>query len=371
MTTPRNVSSWLPPLIGPVGLQADGEEVETRRGALNFIGATLTDDPDNDRIDIAFDASTGEANTASNVTAGGGVGLWKAKSGVDLQFKSLKAGTYVTVTSGTSDVTLDVANLAASLITSGTLAQARGGLATDVSAISGLLKNTAGTISGVTAPAGAIVGTTDSQTFTNKTIDGANNTITNVAISTAVSGLGTGVATFLGTPSSANLRSALTDETGTGAAVFATSPTIDAPVISGNPSYSGSQSSTTNNAKGQATEINPLDVQTTDATPATLDTIDLGVTSLTGAILATWLVTATKSDGSEAAAYSVTALFRAAGSTSLTQVGSTTTTVIAESDAAWDATADVSGGDARLRVTGKAATTIRWTAVCTKLQVIP
>ena len=69
------------------------------------------------------------------------------------------------------------------------------------------------------------------QTLTNKTINGSNNTITNVAISTAVSGLGTNVATFLGTPSSANLRAALTDETGTGAAVFATSPTLTTPVI--------------------------------------------------------------------------------------------------------------------------------------------
>lgn len=47
---------------------------------------------------------------------------------------------------------------------------------------------------------------------------------TGLPISTGVSGLGAGAATFLGTPSSANLASALTDETGTGAAVFGTSP---------------------------------------------------------------------------------------------------------------------------------------------------
>jgi hypothetical protein len=48
---------------------------------------------------------------------------------------------------------------------------------------------------------------------------------------TGISSLGTGIATFLGTPSSANLRSALTDETGTGSAVFATSPTLVTPIL--------------------------------------------------------------------------------------------------------------------------------------------
>jgi hypothetical protein len=41
-----------------------------------------------------------------------------------------------------------------------------------------------------------------------------------------IAGFGTGVATFLGAPTSANLRAALTDETGTGSAVFATGPTL-------------------------------------------------------------------------------------------------------------------------------------------------
>jgi len=41
-----------------------------------------------------------------------------------------------------------------------------------------------------------------------------------------VTGLGTGVETFLATPSSSNLAAAVTGETGTGALVFGTSPTI-------------------------------------------------------------------------------------------------------------------------------------------------
>ena len=48
---------------------------------------------------------------------------------------------------------------------------------------------------------------------------------------TGITSLGTGIATFLGTPSSANLSAALTDETGSGAAVFATSPTLVTPIL--------------------------------------------------------------------------------------------------------------------------------------------
>jgi hypothetical protein len=54
---------------------------------------------------------------------------------------------------------------------------------------------------------------------------------TGLPIATGVSGLGTGVATFLATPSSANLISAVTDETGTGSLVFATSPTLTNPTV--------------------------------------------------------------------------------------------------------------------------------------------
>jgi len=48
---------------------------------------------------------------------------------------------------------------------------------------------------------------------------------------TGITSFGTGVATFLGTPSSANLASALTDETGTGVAVFNVSPALTTPKI--------------------------------------------------------------------------------------------------------------------------------------------
>jgi hypothetical protein len=48
---------------------------------------------------------------------------------------------------------------------------------------------------------------------------------------TGITSFGSGVATWLGTPSSANLAAAVTDETGSGSLVFATSPTLVTPVL--------------------------------------------------------------------------------------------------------------------------------------------
>jgi hypothetical protein len=81
------------------------------------------------------------------------------------------------------------------------------------------------------------LGTPSAVTLTNAT---------GLPISTGVSGLGAGVATFLGTPSSANLAAAVTDETGTGALVFASAPTLVNPVV-------GTQSAGDNSTKAAST----------------------------------------------------------------------------------------------------------------------
>ncbi len=48
---------------------------------------------------------------------------------------------------------------------------------------------------------------------------------------TGITSFGSGIATWLGTPSSANLAAAVSDETGTGALVFANTPTLVTPVL--------------------------------------------------------------------------------------------------------------------------------------------
>lgn len=85
-----------------------------------------------------------------------------------------------------------------------------------------------GTFVGSTSPTlvTPAIGTPTSGTLTN---------CTGLPISTGVAGLAAGIATFLATPSSANLASAVTDQTGTGNLVFSNSPALVTPNL-GTPS---------------------------------------------------------------------------------------------------------------------------------------
>lgn len=94
---------------------------------------------------------------------------------------------------------------------------------------------------------------------------------TGLPISSGVSGLATGIATFLGTPSSANLATAVTDETGTGALVFANTPTLVTAIL-------GSSTATTQS---------PADNSTKVATTAYVDAAVLGQNFKEAALVAT------------------------------------------------------------------------------------
>lgn len=113
---------------------------------------------------------------------------------------------------------------------------------------SGLMRvaNTTGVITSITDSAGLAANISD-ETGTGLLVFATNpvlttpnigtpsaGTLTNctgLPISTGVSGLGANVATFLGTPSSANFASMISDESGTGLVILQTSPTIVTPRI--------------------------------------------------------------------------------------------------------------------------------------------
>lgn len=117
-----------------------------------------------------------------------------------------------------------------------------------------------------------LLGTPTSGTLTN---------CTGLPISTGLTGAGAGVLTFLATPSSANLASAVTDETGSGSLVFGTSPTIATPTIT-TPNFSDTL---LDNIKGAAYNSQPSTSGTTGAVTADFtDSHVLSQTELTGAI---------------------------------------------------------------------------------------
>jgi hypothetical protein len=187
-----------------------GTEIDTE---FNNISTAIATKTDNSAAAITGGSITGITDLA---VADGGTGASTAATALNnlLPSQTSNANKYLQ-TDGTN-ATWDAVSLSTADIT-GTLAVANGG--TGVTTSTGTTNVVLSNSPTLVTPA---LGTPSSAVLTNAT---------GLPISTGVSGLGTGVATFLATPSSANLISAVTDETGTGALVFANSPTLVTPTL--------------------------------------------------------------------------------------------------------------------------------------------
>ena len=205
-------------LVTAIGAQAQGQCVRLQEidGSPN-VGCVSTIKVTNGTL-----SCTGNVCTLT-ISGGGGGSPGGADTNVQYNDSGSFGGVAGFIFDKTSKISLGVAGTSVGAIgfrnaTSGTIT---------LQPVTGAL----GTVTlSLPAATDTLVGKATTDTLTNKTINGASNTLT-VRIANDVSGLGTGVATFLGTPSSANLASALTDETGTGAAVFANTPTLVTPVL--------------------------------------------------------------------------------------------------------------------------------------------
>lgn len=213
---------------------ADGVTSVSGTGTVN--GITLTGTVTSTGNLTLGGALTG-VNLASQVTgtlpiANGGTGTTSTQfanltTNVTGTLPVANGGTGVTTSTGTGSAVLSASPTFTGIPAAPTAAN---GTNTTQLATTAFVQNQIGAISaGVTSFSAGTTGLTPASSTSGAITLAGTLAVANGG--TGLTSLGTGVATFLGTPSSANLAAAVTDETGTGALVFANTPTLVTPIL--------------------------------------------------------------------------------------------------------------------------------------------
>jgi hypothetical protein len=231
---------------GTTGLTTSGGPVTTN-GTITLSGTLDVDNGGTGQTSytdgqLLIGNSTGNTLSKSTLTAGSGISITNGSGTITIA--ATGGGGSGTVTSVGGTGTVNGITLTGTVTTSGnltlggtlsgvsltsqvtgTLPIANGGTGSTSTAYCSLSSNVTGTLPIANGGTGST-----STTYCSLTSN-VTGTLPVANGGTGITSFGTNVAAWLGTPSSANLAAAVTDETGSGSLVFATSPTLVTPVL--------------------------------------------------------------------------------------------------------------------------------------------
>ena len=324
----------------------------TFAGTANEIETVVTDDqvqiglPDNVIITGVITATNGfSGNLTGNVT--GNINSSGVSTVTSLVATNINASGIITATNGfvgnvtgTASSTTNIPNLTGDITSVNTVTSIAAGVIVDadINASAGIVDTKLATISTANKVSNSATTATDANTasaivardasgnFSAGTITasltGTASSTTNIPnLTGAITSVGT--ATTLGSFSSANLSAALTDETGSGVAVFATSPTLVTPVLGAATGTSLNLGNINLESNGNATILGQLELG--NASDTTITRVSAGVVAIEGVNVVTVSATQTLTNKTLTSPILTTPSLGAATATSINVSGITTT----------------------------------------------